>query len=165
MTYDTYRYIFIIAGILCIVMVLISVILFFTLKIPDVIADLTGRKARKGIQDIREKNESGGDKTYLTSVANRSRGKLTDKISRSGKITPSEQTPLGTGVVTSKIATQNLAPVSNETTVLEQQSGTGLTGKLPAGETTVLSAQELENLSFEIEFEITYVHTNEIVRA
>lgn len=164
MTYDTYRYIFMIAGILCGVMVVISIILFFTLKIPQVIGDLSGSTARKAIQDIREKNELSGDKTYKTSTVNQNRGKLTDKISQSGRIAQSIQGPLGTGVVTSKIATQNLKPVSNETTVLKVQNDVGLTGKLPAGETTVLSVEELEEMLFEIEFDITFIHTNEIVQ-
>lgn len=163
MTYDTYRYIFIIAGILCGVMAAISVILFFALNIRQVIGDLSGSTARKGIQNIREKNEQSGDKTYKTSAVNRDRGKLTDKISQSGRIMQSHQEAFGTGAATSKIATQNLKPEYNETTVLETEPPVGLTGKLPAGETTVLSMEELDKMTFVIETEITFVHTNEMI--
>ena len=44
MTYDIYRLIFIVGAISCAVMFVVSVILFITLKIPNVIGDLTGRK-------------------------------------------------------------------------------------------------------------------------
>lgn len=163
MTYETYRYIFLIAAILCGIMFAVSIILFFTLRVPSIIGDLSGSTARKAIQDIREKNEMSGDKTYKTSAVNRGRGKLTDKISPSGRISLSSQTPMGTGVVTTKIATQQLMPTENETTVL-QQDQMMTDGKKPAGETTVLSQEELSEAPFEIEFDITYVHTNEIVR-
>lgn len=154
MTYETYRYIFMIAAILCGVMIVVSAVLFFVLHVPELIGDLSGSTARKAIQDIREKNEKSGDKTYKTSAVNRGRGKLTDKISPSGKIHSMTQAPLDTGVVTTKIATQQLTTEpSNETTVLEQWSN----------ETTVLSAAETLNVDFEIEIDITYVHTDEIV--
>ena len=45
MTYDIYRLIFIVGAIACAVMFVVSVILFITLKIPNVIGDLTGRNA------------------------------------------------------------------------------------------------------------------------
>ena len=41
MTYDIYRLIFIVGAISCAVMFVVSVILFITLKIPNVIGDLT----------------------------------------------------------------------------------------------------------------------------
>lgn len=53
MTYDIYRLIFIVGAISCAVMFVVSVILFITLKIPNVIGDLTGRNAKKAIENIR----------------------------------------------------------------------------------------------------------------
>lgn len=164
MTYETYRYIFSIAGILCIVMFVVSVILFIVLRVPQLIGDLSGSAARKAIQDIREKNEQSGDKTYRTSTVNRNRGKLTDKISPSGKIQATTQSPLATGVITTKIATQNLQQTAEETTVLQPSAeAENMIGE-GAGETTVLTSEETAVKDFEIEVDITYVHTNEIVR-
>ena len=54
MTYEMYRMIFQIAGGLSIGLLVVSVILFFVLKIPRVIGDLSGRTARKAIEDIRK---------------------------------------------------------------------------------------------------------------
>ena len=58
MSYDTYRLIFIGAAIACGVMFLVSVTLFFVFKIPNIIGNLTGRNAKKAIEDIKRQNES-----------------------------------------------------------------------------------------------------------
>lgn len=79
MTYDIYRLIFIVGSIACAVMFVVSVILFITLKIPNVIGDLTGRNAKKAIENIRKQNEASGGKAYKASAVNLERGRLTDK--------------------------------------------------------------------------------------
>ena len=57
MTYEMYRYVFLGGAIASGLMFAVSIVLFFTLKIPKVISDLTGRTARKAIEDIRLQNE------------------------------------------------------------------------------------------------------------
>lgn len=181
MTYDVYRYIFIIAAILCGVMFLVSIILFFALKIPKVIGDLTGYTAKKAIKNIRDQNEESGNKTYKTSAINKGRGMLTDKISKSGKLVERDEERSGAGMMTMKISTQNIKPLQNvgdETTLLSEAGETTLLAENiaenqpMAGETEVLSAPPVENIVYEqqpvenifvIEFEITYIHTNEII--
>lgn len=215
MTYEIYRYIFIIAAILCGVTLIVTAILFFLLNIPKVIGDLSGATAKKAIKEIREQNEKTGDKAYKVSQYNRDRGKLTDKISPSGNIVQQMQSHNGFGVDTSKISTQNLAGTenANETTVLQnettvlQSETTVLQPETTvlSSETTVLSQPETEVLStvgdeteilennevqtvvlnenfennetavleetpvsgavFEIEYDITFIHTNEIITA
>lgn len=165
MSYEMYRYIFLGGLIACGVFFVITVVLFFNLRIPKVISDLTGRTARKAIEDIRLQNEQSGDKTYQSSAVNLQRGKLTDKISQSGRLVPRDATPFGTGVITEKISTQQLLTeepvgetsvlaVSNETSVLD--SG--------MGETSVLDTSEAHMPQvFTIEFEITFIHTDEVI--
>lgn len=148
MTYDVYRYIFIGAAILCVVMAVVTIFLFFFLKIPKVIGDLNGSTARKAIEEIRQQNANSGDKIYKSSVVNRERGKLTDRISPTGTLYTNTTGSIAGAMATEKIATQHL----EETVVLD------------AGvyeETTVLSAQADNN--FVIEYEITFIHTNEII--
>lgn len=161
MTYETYRYIFIIGLILCIVMLVVSVVLFFVLHVPQLIGDLSGSTARKAISNIREKNEAGGDKIYKTSAVNQRRGKLTDRISPSGRIDVRTQAPLATGVVTTKIATQQL-PSADGTTLLEPQRAAVHGGQ--ADETTLLDNYTL-SVDFEIEADITYIHTETKIRS
>lgn len=167
MTYDIYRYIFIGAAILCGVMFIVSVLVFIFLKIPKVISDLSGATARKAIKDIREQNEKSGDKSYKVSSFNAARGKLTDKISPSGNVIQQYQTQMGLGIDTTKIATQEL-PINqpaNETTVLDYQNASQSTDSFEVdsvGETTVLS-EGTTDVDFNVEYEITFIHTNEII--
>lgn len=156
MTYEIYRYIFIGGAILTGIMFVVSVLVFFLLKIPTVIGDLTGANARKAIENIRSHNESSGDKTYRTSQVNRERGKVTDKISPSGSLINAPSHSLHGAMGTEKISTQQLCPESgaNETTVLTPENS--------ASETTVLNDQTFGN-TFVIEYEITYIHTNEVI--
>lgn len=173
MSYEMYRYIFFGALIACGVFFVIAVILFFTLKIPKVISDLTGRTARKAIESIRMQNEQSGDKTYQSSAVNLERGKLTDKISQSGRLMPRDATPFGTGVITEKISTMELEQPAGETDVLDQPVGetdvlapvAGETEVLTAvvGETEVLTPMEVPAQAFTVEYEITFIHTTEVI--
>ena len=166
MTYDIYRYIFIGAAILCGVMLVVSIILFILLKIPKVISDLSGATARKAIKNIREQNEASGNKAYKVSAFNEARGKLTDKISPSGNVIHQHQAQMR-GIDTTKISTQELQSEehASETTVLDN-TGAGETSVLSegmiSGETTVLSEATNDSV-FTIEYEITFIHTNEII--
>lgn len=163
MTYDIYRYIFIGGAVLAGVMLVVSVLLFFLLKIPHVFGDLTGRNARKAIENIRNQNESSGDKLYKTSKVNRERGKLTDKISPSGSLMRDPSGILGGGAMaTEKISTQELPPEANETTVLDAANETTVLNS-EFGETTLLDAQSDVAPVFQIEYEITYIHTDEVI--
>ena len=164
MSYEIYRYIFIGAAILCGAMLITSILLFILLRIPKVIGDLTGRTARKAIENIRNQNASSGDKTYRSSVVNQERGKLTDKISPSGRLMKNPTDNFGGAMATEKIGTQRL--VSDETVVLDSGNETTvLSSELEntGNETTVLTQAEIPDNVFEIEYEITYIHTNEVI--
>lgn len=208
MTYEGFRYLFIIAAIVAAVMLIVTVLLFFLFKIPSVIGDLSGATARKAIKEIREQNEKTGDKGYSPSAYNVQRGKVTDKISGSGRINRNASSGFG-GINTSKISTQSLIeqaqasettvlentqgdsttvlnPQSNETTVLNQQSNETTVLSPQSNETTVLSPQDTsvetvqlsqcqvsdkpdnspavtQDTLFAIEYDITFIHTNEFI--
>ena len=185
MTYEIYRYIFIGGAILAGILLLVTILLFVFLRIPTVIGDLTGATARKAIENIRNQNEVSGDKTYKSSQVNSERGKLTDKISMSGSLIRNGSGVIGGAMATEKISTQQL-PVQtqeNETTVLSTGGNETTVLSMDTGETTVLniSAGETDVLSvnsnmgetmvldygqpaiFEIEYEITYIHTDEVI--
>ena len=169
MTYELYRYIFIGGAVLAGIMLVASVLIFFLLKIPHVLGDLTGRNARKAIENIRNQNESSGDKVYKTSPVNRERGKITDKISPSGSLMRNPSGILGGAMATEKISTQELPPeettvldATNETTVLDTANETTVLNS-EAGETTVLDAQPDAAPVFQIEYEITYIHSEEVI--
>ena len=208
MTYEGFRYLFIIAAIVAAVMLIVTVLLYFLFKIPSVIGDLSGATARKAIKEIREQNEKTGDKGYSPSAYNVQRGKVTDKISGSGRINRNASSGFG-GINTSKISTQSLIeqaqasettvlenmqgdsttvlnPQSNETTVLNQQSNETTVLSPQSNETTVLSPQDTsvetvqlsqcqvsdkpdnspavtQDTLFAIEYDITFINTNEFI--
>lgn len=192
MTYDIYRLIFIVGSIACAVMFVVSVILFITLKIPNVIGDLTGRNAKKAIENIRKQNEASGGKAYKASAVNLERGRLTDKMTPSGNLQRRGITS-GFGVHTEKISTMKLEQqasvgmdtdnesnetmvlehnYSNETTVLNHNysNETTVLSQQNVGETTVLSSHMPQNPSettvlnqFMVLEDITFIHTDEII--
>lgn len=167
MTYEIYRYIFIGGAALAGLMLLIAVILFFTLRIPAVIGDLTGSTARKAIEDIRNQNAVTGNKTYKSSKVNRERGRITDKISPSGKLIQPLGNDHGAAMLTEKISTSRLNAEAEESfaTTLLQNTDTNETTILNApteesGATTVLTENQVP---FEIIYEITLIHTTELI--
>lgn len=160
MSYEIYRYVFYGGAILAGVMLVATVILFFVYKIPTVIGDLTGANARKAIENIRNQNENSGDKLYKTSPVNRERGKLTDKISPSGSLMKDPSGHFAGAMATEKISTQEFPP--EETTVLDATNETTVLDNVGAGETTVLDAVDAP-VTFQIEYEITFIHTNEVI--
>lgn len=151
MTYETYRYIFIGSAILAGVMLLVSLALFIVLHIPKVIGDLSGATARKAIEDIRNQNMNTGEKVHKTSKVNKERGRLTEKISPSGNLLKKSGNASAGAMATEKIGTEMLSS-SGETTQLN------LTGN----ETTVLE-QPMEAVFFEVEYEITYLQSDEVI--
>ena len=159
MTYDTYRYIFFGGAGLAALSLVIAVLLFFLLRIPRVIGDLSGVTARKAIDEIRKQNELSGNKLHKSSEVNLERGKVTDKIVAPG--TPAQtvkEEPLLGAMATEKIGTRQLAEEAqqayesslrkeagaNETTLLnaEDSGATTLLNTADSGETTVLNTTD-----------------------
>lgn len=183
MTYDIYRYIFIGAAIMCGIMLLVTLLLFIILKIPSVIGDLSGRTAKKAIHDIRQQNMSANTDKIQES-------KLTDKITASGRLV--KRSGRRDGTYTEKINTEKLMEENklsnNETSVLstaretEVLSSNNETTILNGNETTVLTPDMNGNVTSElagvteplreentsgyvnVELDITFIHTDEIIR-
>ncbi len=191
MTAEKYMIVFYVGLALSIIMLAVTVFLFFKLRIISVIGDLTGSTARKEIAQMREQNSSSGNKAHKPSHVNQKRGRLTDKMSPSGNLKAPTSKDLsisvGTGKIqaqqTDKARTSELAP---ETTVLAPSDDEHLTTVLSSAEneTTVLNcsqettvlASTINNVAepvtqrkavvrrpdaFVIEDEITFVHSNE----
>jgi len=184
MTVETFRLISYIGFGLAALSLVIAVMLFVSYNIPRVFGDVTGRTAKKEIENIRKLNEQSGDKAYKPSPINAARGKLTDKISDSGNLVKQSESPFGGSIGTDKLNTEMLLekePVTagvtavskgNETEVLAQYSAetevlasvSATNGVLTeqSGITTVLSQEELKT-SVSVETDITFIHTDEVI--
>ena len=158
------------AYILAGIMLMLAVILFFVLDIRKVLGDVTGATARKAIENIRQQNETSGKKVYKPSRVNAERGRVTDKISASGRL--QQHTPgFGASPATEKFDTAQLNPQTNETTILGTTSNeTTLlaAGGASTGETTLLdteaaASQEIQHPPFTIDVEMKFVGSTELI--
>lgn len=172
----------------------LSVALFFLLDVPKLYGDISGKNARKAIESIRQQNETSGDKAYKPSPVNAKRGKVTEKISSSGKL-QKHNSGIGVNVGTQDLnidvnaqimhntnsnATTVLNETAAETTVLDGnetlESFAAETTVLPqtAGETTVLNTFETQQESsqnanektdvFTVEVNMGFIGSTEIIR-
>ncbi len=179
MTVELLQTLSLVGFLLCGLFFLATVVLFFWLKIPKVVGDITGATARKSIESIRRQNEESGEKKYKPSFVNVSRGRLTDKISPTGTL-QRRTGRLGGGMITEKISTMKLAAESeettllgsgsNETTVLHQPMNettllnTGMDKAVAENETTVLQLGTAETGSdFSVDIELCYLGSAEII--
>lgn len=148
---------YIVAGVLF----LLAVALFFLLSIPRVFGDITGANARKAIESIRQQNEVSGDKAYKPSPVNASRGKVTDRISASGRI-KNHTSGLGVAVETAKLSTAQLESEAKETMLLNAEQNETTVLNNPENETSVLQCEE-HNVVFSVDFEIGFIGSSEII--
>ena len=165
MTYEIYRYIFIGAAIAAGVMLAVTLILFFVLKIPRVIGDLSGRTARKAIADIRNHNMSAN-------TDNIGSGKLTDKITASGRLMErrdSSGNKYTDKISTEKLIEQNKLSGSNETTLLNNGNETTVLDSYSSGQTVILNSdtagfKDIQSAGYvNVESDITFIHSAEII--
>lgn len=144
-----------------------AVALFFLLDVPKLIGDISGSTARKAIEAIRQQNESTGDKAYKPSAVNISRGKVTDKISPSGKL-EQRSSGLSIGAQTEKLDTTELTAAAIEaTTLLNASSETSVLRDGESGDTTILSGnvvpQDGQADSISIDVDLSYTSSSEII--
>ena len=167
MTYEIYQYIFYGSLIMCIIMLVLSIILFFVFKIPKIVGFLTGATARKAIKSINEHTEQS-----MSQRLKQKKGKLYNEIdfSSSGKLMKKTNVSMDSdSPVTEKFKTASLAPY-NETTVLKQRGNetTVLLQMSSLEETSVLNNKAgtdngSEPKEFAIIYDITYTWTDEII--
>lgn len=140
------------AGIFC----LITIALFFILKVPELIGDLSGATARKGIAAIRQNTEEGDGAGYRTKKRARQRhiveqGNVTEKLpaEKIDKAAARAKTKSKRHAGNNKTAKLNINTGSNETTKLNINTGNNETTKLNmdagSNETTKLNVNAGSN--------------------
>ena len=163
MTYEIYQYIFYGSLIMCIVMLILSVILFFAFKIPKVIEFLSGAKTinehteQSMSQRLKQKNGNAHNIDFSSS------GKLMKKTN----VSMDSDSP-----ITEKFKTESLIP-GNNTTVLNQRNNETkvLSQTSSLEETSVLNNSNEANIDdglvpkeFAVIYDITYIWTNETIK-
>lgn len=165
MTYETYSYIFLGCAILAGVMFALTVFLFFFLNIPDVIGNLTGANARKAIKNISTRNENNKSASYITGRVDREMGRITDEIA-SKKLSGNTKSPIYKKAIANGIDTVvlNDSYASNETTLLCDETDNEFKTTVLSGNgqnTATSSARQSLSNPFFVEYEITFIHTDE----
>lgn len=149
---------FVVAGVLF----LAAVTLFFLFNVPKIFGEVTGSTARKAIANIRQQNEQTGNKAYKPSPVNAERGKLTDKITPSGRL---ERKVGNSGV---SVGTQKLQKQEEFSDIPDETMPQCFISD-EAGATSVLDCSfEYEDEAslkkvFAIEYEIVFCGSNEII--
>lgn len=179
MSYDLYMRIFYISGVVAFVMFVVSIILFFKLKILKAIGILTGTTAKKEIKNIRQKNKDSNlsqnqiTETLSKKTVDNEKGN-TEKLETTVLNNNAETIVLNNGNETTVLgADQNV--FGNETTVLGANQNNSETTVLQSnGITNKLKSNTLQNkfkdkdvkqkvVAFEVVDEITFIHTSEII--
>ncbi len=157
--YSLYRGIFIGGLVLSIVMLAVAVLIFFLLDIRRVWAEYNGSARRKAIEKI-QKHSTGDytDKVAAPAVPAYENG-TTGNPSETAKIKPQDRyDSFEAGETTT------LNEGGTETTVLNAAPETVQPAAPTTQATPVYSAQPVQYADFVIETDITYVHSNEIIR-
>ena len=96
---ETFNLISIISFIVALIFVVLAVVIWFVFKIPSVIGDLSGRTAKKSIENLHKYNDNPASIIYKPSSTNNSRAKLTDTMEQDKKKPDSKETHYETGLL------------------------------------------------------------------
>lgn len=141
MTYETYCYIFIGAAIMTAVMLLVSLLLFIRFQIPRVIGDITGSTVKKAIRNINRHNSLPVIKeNYAYQQQNKN---LTE-----GRAIPPFQKDCAD---------------TDETEVLPDALSIQYSHAEEGEKTVLFMVSEISTEIFEVEEDITFIHTDEVI--
>lgn len=146
-----------------------AIFAFITFKIPNVIGDLTGRNARRSIEQMRQENEKSGKKSHRPHPVASDRGTLTEQIKESKKLSqkpvqkqtakPKPVVPNGSGatdVLEDTNATVNLNYNQNGTEILNE-------GTQVLSNEVIQSALNETTVNFKMIQNIVLIHTDEVI--
>ena len=147
MTYEMYRYIFWGGLGAAILFLALSVILFIKLNVPRLIGDLTGRNAKRDIEYIRSQNAVSGEIDYKNN-AHVAQERLAAHRTPSGNLFHHRGLQKESGSTTERIFGHRATIEAPETEI---------------DQTVILQPETVAQTDFSILYEITYVHTNEVI--
>ena len=128
MSYDAYRIVFYVGLSLTILFFLVTILLFFLLKIREVIGDITGRTARNAIKEIRGSSETTGISTNVSDKKHKKNKKKATNAHKEKYKPQQAQSVMMSGEETSVLGD----PTGSETAVLAEPAA------LPSGQETAV---------------------------
>lgn len=161
----------IISLVLACVCLVLAVIFFVRFKIPSVIGDLSGRNARRSIEQMRQTNMKGGDRPYRSSQTNSERGKLTETMHNTGVEAQQQNRSADEMQETELLTETGFCVTADPTELLVDENATELladenvTAPLnPAAQESAEEKKKGRKMSIELSEEIMFVHTEEEIR-
>lgn len=152
----------------CVCLVL-GIVTFLVFKIPSVIGDLSGRSARKSIEQMRDANEKNGKKSYRPHPVASDRGAVTQQMKGSKKLSkntaPKQNKKLKQNVPDGSGATDVLKDINATVNLNYDANGTEI---LSEG-TQVLSNEVIQSVlnettvNFKMIQNIVLIHTDEVI--
>lgn len=158
MSYEFYNGAFIVTLVLSVIMLIVTVLLFFLLNIRAAIGDITGLGKRKAVENLQNKGKTTKSDNRIAYKEN-STGKaesITQGSVKTTKISPQDRYDTLESSETSLLVEQP----DFETTVLTA----GETGAGASVEAVVQNEQRTGYADFYVEYDITYVHSNEVIK-
>lgn len=153
-----YNNIKIYCGIAALIFLLLAIILFFALKIPGVFAELTGKKARRAVQEMTDANPKSGT---LQSSRLDEDGKKKRKWERTEKLA-SRKLPGYTGTVIEN-PSETVCGSEMETEVLSVNETSLLQNRNSQVSSNEDETMVLEKPGFVIVRSIIEIHTEEVI--
>lgn len=189
---QVYSAISITAFILSVIAMVLAIILFFRFNILEIIGDLSGKNARKSIEEIRQKNKATGNKSHKPSMVNIRRGMTTEVIPKSidnilddMSLTDSDLFKQGNADIfpadrgnTGKISSQVTYVPTEKTELLnsseaqktELSNSTEFPAENPQNNPTVQETEQLnvrvnpqDTAGFKMIESIVFIHTDEVI--
>ena len=161
----------IISLVLACVCLVLAVIFFVRFKIPSVIGDLSGRNARRSIEQMRQTNMKGGDRSFRSSQTNIERGKLTETMHNTGMEGQQHNRSADETQETEILAETGSYATADPTELLVDENATELladenvTAPLnPENQKPAEEKKRGRKISIELSEEIMFVHTEEEIR-
>ena len=145
MTYDVYRNLFVIFGVIAIVMLTLTILIFVLMRVPRAIGILSGSTAKKAIKNINDQSKNQRNNSRLTVGLNKTKNPSVKSIT---------DEPVKT-IVTEQIYSNPLFE-NEQTCVLEHEQ--------VFDETVLLNKEQYKNPAFEIVESLSFINSDEIIQ-
>lgn len=157
--------------VLALITLVFGVFCFIKFNIPRIIGDLSGRNAKKSIEQMRAENEKSGKKSFRPHPAAVDRGTLTEQIKENKKVSKElsktkKTSNIGPDPINDESGATDVLDYINATTKLEYNAND--TETLSMG-TEVLSNRAMQEVPSETIFkmkkvqDIVFIHTKETI--
>lgn len=140
------------------VFTVVAIALWFVFKIPSVLGDLSGRTAKKSIEQMRQANEKTGVKSYRSSKENLRRGKLTDTMKDFNKNT---QEMMETSLLQESMAKNSVSDATQ--LLLDEEQTEALDNATGFLTDDVSNVREALSTPITLLEEVIFIHTKEVI--